>query len=195
MAQSFKPDDFLKSLMDGNLESALEKTGMVKPIEGDATALLFSQGTSCEFWTRIPISMISSVEYETMIQCREHQHPLVRLRLKQPDTVNAEANVLASLLRSAPVPASLNTVRPHRSVLLNQRSGEVPPLPTVISRTLAQDYGIGEIIGLVQCAVVVNQILSDYDRCIIRGGSEQGCANVAARNIAQLACRSYCNCE
>ena len=195
MTQRFAPEDFVRALSEGNLANWIEKIGMVKAVEGEQTAIMFSEGTTCESWTKIPIAMIHSIEYETMIECRDHQHPLVRLKLNAPEDSNVTASVFASLLRSTP------SAKPkHKSVI--DRSGldvraisEVPPIPRSIARNLSQDYGIDEVIGFVQCAVVINQILSDYERCIDRGGNEQGCARIAARNIAQLACRSYCNCE
>ncbi|MEM7725856.1 MAG: hypothetical protein AAF208_05720 [Cyanobacteria bacterium P01_A01_bin.45] len=140
-----------------------------------------------------------------MIRCRDHQHPLVILKLRQPCADNNEASVLASLLRSTPLPSAAST-QPYANTpdssflagrqLLSQRTASsVPPLPQLIGRELASGYGINGITGFVQCSAVLLPILNDFQECIDSGGNGSGCARIAARKIAQLACRSYCTCE
>ena len=67
-------------------------------------------------------------------------------------------------------------------------------IPGAIAGKLASDYGISEVTGILQCVVTLDSILSDYDRCV-DSGRDINCANIAARHIATVACRSYCTCE
>ena len=205
IAQKFTAEDFVNALNEGTLSEAIEKHGLVKPADDDRGAIMFSEGTACENWTRIPIHMIESVTFETMIRCRDHQHPLVTLRLNRPHAENDEANVYASLLTTEPSnaaelagaasdTAALTNLLASANLTAAAGGDEIPPIPRTIATKLARDYGVSTITGLVQCVVLLNQILSDHDRCVSGGGSATGCANIAARNIAQLACRSYCNC-
>ena len=103
MPMTFNGDEFAKVLSEGTLQEPIALDGMVKPVEGDTSAIDFSQGTSCAHWTRIPVAMIESVEVHTTIACRDHSHPFVTLILKTPHAENAEANVLVSLLHAATI--------------------------------------------------------------------------------------------
>lgn len=70
---------------------------------------------------------------------------------------------------------------------------EVARMPQPIALVLARDHAIETITGsLAQCIGTITGILSDYDRCTERGGVL--CENIAARQIATIACRSYCTC-
>lgn len=67
-------------------------------------------------------------------------------------------------------------------------------IPAAIAAKLASDYAIDEVTGLAQCVGTLAGILDNYQRCVDRGGNVN-CANIAARHIAEIACRSYCTCE
>ncbi len=102
MAMSFTGAEFVKALTEGNLREPIVKQGMVKPSEDDPSSIQFSEGTACQIWTRIPVEMIERVEFVSTIRCQDHQHPLVRLFLKEPPGENKVAGVLSELLRAAP---------------------------------------------------------------------------------------------
>lgn len=67
-------------------------------------------------------------------------------------------------------------------------------IPAAIAAKLASDHAITEVTGLAQCVGTLAGILDNYQRCV-DGGSNVNCANIAARHIADYACRSYCTCD
>lgn len=73
------------------------------------------------------------------------------------------------------------------------RPSEMARIPQPIALVLARDHAIETITGsLAQCIGTITGILNDYDRCTERGGVV--CENIAARQIATIACRTYCTC-
>ena len=99
MPKSFSGADFVKALSEGSLREPIVKEGMVKPSENDPNSIQFSEGNTCQNWTKIPVEMIERVELLANIRCKDHQHPLVRLYLKEPPGENKVAAVLSELLR------------------------------------------------------------------------------------------------
>ncbi len=67
-------------------------------------------------------------------------------------------------------------------------------IPAAIAGKLASEYAISTVDGLAQCVGTLAGILDNYQRCV-DGGSNVQCANIAARHIATIACRSYCHCS
>lgn len=132
MAMTFSGDEFAKALSEGTLKEPINLHGMVKHIEGEETAILFSQGTSCELWTRIPVAMIDSVHVEAMVPCHDHRHPFVTITLKQPHDDNEEANVFVSLLQSA----NVATVTPD----YDDNQTALDPEPWYIHKSRVQAY-------------------------------------------------------
>jgi hypothetical protein len=72
---------------------------------------------------------------------------------------------------------------------------EVPTVPTAIATILTEEYGIDQVTGSVECAAAIQGVLDNYDTCVGNGGSPDGCARNAARQIRNYACRSYCDCQ
>ena len=67
-------------------------------------------------------------------------------------------------------------------------------IPVAVAAALARDFSIDQITGWIpQCVATVTSILNDYQRCV-DSGSNVRCENIAARQIATVACRSYCTC-
>src|SRR5262249_22599597 len=67
-------------------------------------------------------------------------------------------------------------------------------VPAAVALVLARDYSIDQITGdLIQCIGTINGILDEYQRCVDRGTNVE-CDRIAARQIATIACRSYCTC-
>ncbi|MFF2196948.1 hypothetical protein [Streptomyces sp. NPDC058157] len=96
------PQEFFARLADDKLGLPLFLTGMIKLVD-DASGghALFSLGTDCAHWRRIPLDIIDSIEFLRFLPCAgrtqpdEPSLPLVRLMLKAP--VTEEAATYASL--------------------------------------------------------------------------------------------------
>lgn len=138
MTKTFTGEEFLKALSEGNLREPIGKTGMVKPAADGTPAIQFAEGTACGQWTTIPAEMIEKVEFLRTVPCRDHQHPLVRLFLKEPPASNPLATVFAELVRNSPQPASRPTTLPqpsHRPAGIAPRIlGSQPGLRTRLAR-------------------------------------------------------------
>lgn len=98
----FTVEEFVKALTsEHSVLSAgapLALTGMVKATAGNETnSILFAPNGLCQSWTTVPVKMILSVDHMGKVPCRDHEHELVRLNLKTPDT--DEGRALASLLQ------------------------------------------------------------------------------------------------
>jgi hypothetical protein len=106
MAKMFSAGEFLKSLRDGTLRKPVVKEGMAKQDEGNPAVVLFSEGRLCQSWIRIPTDAIDHVEHLGTVRCDDHEHPLVRIYLKEPPTDDKLAVALMELLRSSPQAAS-----------------------------------------------------------------------------------------
>jgi hypothetical protein len=98
MSKSFSGAEFIKALADGSLKPPIVLAGVTKFTECDPHAILFSQGTSCAFWTRITVEMIDKVDLITFVRCDDHEYPFVHICLKEVAN-NPAAEVLADLLR------------------------------------------------------------------------------------------------
>jgi hypothetical protein len=126
---TYTPTDFVAKLRDNQFASnPISATGFVKlpevklPEEEDT--LLFSSGSDCTNWVRIPLRLIDHVQLWRVLPCKDHSHPLVTLVLpspKHPDaTVFAEiARPSASApsdpqaARSVPVYGAVHPIQPH----------------------------------------------------------------------------------
>ena len=94
MSASMSGQEFYQSLQQNKVGGgAVAIEGMVKLDEHGKGVVLFSPGTGCSGWVPIPVDLIERVEQLHTAQCRDHQHPFVRLFLK----VGAE-NPLAALV-------------------------------------------------------------------------------------------------
>ncbi len=67
-------------------------------------------------------------------------------------------------------------------------------IPVTIAAKLASEHAINEVTGVAQCVGTLAGILDNYQRCV-DSGSNVNCENIAARQIATIACRSYCSCR
>jgi len=108
--QSFAPEEFLARLARGEISRPIVFTGMVKRSEDDSACLLFARG-NCTNWIKIPLSSIEQIEVLDIVPCKDHTHPLVKLRLKRPQTdegiLFSSLTQLASSSGSGDGPASL----------------------------------------------------------------------------------------
>jgi len=149
MEQSMTGAAFLAALTQGTLKEPVVREGMVKLDTTDPAAVLFAAGTACGSWTKIPVDMIDKVEYLTVVGCRDHTHPFIRLSLKEPPSDNTMARVLADLVRHTP--------QSERSV--QSGGGEV-------DTNLVLEGG-GAYDMLKNC---LNQADEAHDRCLERCG-------------------------
>ena len=83
-ASTFTAQGFLQKLHSDAFVAFVEMVGMAKKAEGDTESLMFSPGTSCGNWVKVPASQIEKVELIKVVGCQDHSHPLVRLFLKPP---------------------------------------------------------------------------------------------------------------
>jgi hypothetical protein len=83
--RSYDPAQFLSKLSVDELPEPTELTivGLAKS-EGTSPSLLyFSLSPSCEKWITIPTEIVESIEHVKTITCRDHKHPVVRIRFKR----------------------------------------------------------------------------------------------------------------
>jgi hypothetical protein len=97
----FTGAEFLKALSEEDVLDPIVKIGIIDRDATEGNALAFSEGTSGESWTNIPVDMIEKVEHIFDIRLRDRDFPLVELHFKEPSSDNLAASVLASLLRTA----------------------------------------------------------------------------------------------
>ena len=100
MTDTYNADEFLKRLTEGALRTPLICEGFAKPVDGSYDAFLFSLGTSCKNWTKIPCEVIEEVEFLSERSCRDHSHPLVRIHFKEA-SANEPFAAVSSLLRAS----------------------------------------------------------------------------------------------
>jgi hypothetical protein len=142
MPRSFSGPEFLKALIEGTLKPSLFRVGMVKPCDQDAYALMFAEGASCEHWVKIPLDMIESIEHLGDAPCVDHQHPRVRLHLKDAPPESREAAVYASLLRLSTANRAAEAWQPSEPGIPDPPWGPPPPpLPRGDNRTCIPKRG------------------------------------------------------
>ena len=101
MTDTYTAGEFLKRLTEGALRTPLVCEGFAKPAEGSYEAFIFSLGTSCESWIKIPIEIVEKVEFLGEGSCRDHSHPFIQIHFKEPSVNEPSAVVFASLLRAS----------------------------------------------------------------------------------------------
>jgi hypothetical protein len=124
MTHTYTAGDFLKRLTEGALRTPLLCEGFAKPVEGSHEAFLFSLGTSCKDWIKIPGEVIEKVEFLGERSCRDHSHPLIRIHFKEPSANEPFAVVFSSLLRASnPEP-----INQHMLMLALTEDEQIPRL-------------------------------------------------------------------
>jgi len=121
MTDTYNADEFLKRLTGGALRTPLICEGFAKPADGSYDAFLFSLGTSCKNWTKIPCDVIEEVEFLSERSCRDHSHPLVRIHFKE-QSANEPFAAVSSLLRASD-PEPMN----QRVMMLPLTDEKIPP--------------------------------------------------------------------
>lgn len=93
--RKYSPAEFIERLKNEEFNSKpLIFVGVLKAAE-DEQHLMFANGAYCNNWTSIPVDAIESIELISVIPCKDHSHPLVRLTMKEP--ASEEAKMFASM--------------------------------------------------------------------------------------------------
>ncbi len=98
--RSYNPTEFLSKLSANELPDPSDLTivGLAKSEETSRSVLYFSLSPSCEKWLTIPIEIVESIEHLRTITCRDHQHPVVRIRFKQAEEGRNDSAFFMNLL-------------------------------------------------------------------------------------------------
>ena len=96
----YQPVDFLSKLSTDDLSNPSEVSivGLAKSDEGSPSAVHFSYSLACEQWVSIPIELIEGVDHLKTVPCKDHQHPLVRIKLKRPDELRDDISFFIGLI-------------------------------------------------------------------------------------------------
>lgn len=97
---TYGPSEFIQKLSANDLPDNDDVTiaGLVKHDAEADEVIGFSTSMSCENWLAIPTSMIADITHLRNVKCRDHRHPLVKIRLKQPDPAQPELAFLLGLV-------------------------------------------------------------------------------------------------
>jgi hypothetical protein len=97
---TYGPSEFIQKLSANELPDNDDVTiaGLVKHDAEAGDVIGFSTSMSCENWLAIPTSMIADITHLRNVKCRDHRHPLVKIRLKQPDAAQSELTFLFGLV-------------------------------------------------------------------------------------------------
>jgi hypothetical protein len=84
--RSYVPSEFVSKLSAGELPgpTRVEIVGLVKSDDNVSSVVHFSNSPSCEEWLTLPIEIVESVDHLQAVNCKDHQHPLVKVKLKPP---------------------------------------------------------------------------------------------------------------
>ncbi|NLS17498.1 hypothetical protein HGP16_13120 [Rhizobium sp. P40RR-XXII] len=101
--RTYEPSEFISQLASKQLVEPVDLTlyGLAKADENDSSVLCFSSSLSCEQWISIPVSLISSVAHVRNVKCKDHQHPLVRIVLAEPNKEDTSAVLFMQLFAQA----------------------------------------------------------------------------------------------
>lgn len=155
----YSPQDFLERLVNNDFRRPLIITGMIKKAE-NSDQFLFTFGTSCANWRKVPLNIIDNIEVLNFVHCNDHAHPLVKMTFKEPES--EESLLFASLATDimdeakSPIIAHPAPRRPQISASMKSVSGN-----NILSIT-GRGFNPGERV-IVQIDTVVNsQIQSSY---------------------------------
>src|SRR5215203_7201287 len=92
--------ELLESLRRGELSAPDAYVGIVKPSQRENSVAFAAK--SCDEWVDIPAELIDEVEVLRYVPCRDHSHPLVRLKLRfdESDPVHGMVRQLLSTAKA-----------------------------------------------------------------------------------------------
>ncbi|MFJ8532872.1 hypothetical protein [Streptomyces sp. NPDC093591] len=111
-----EPSEFLSMLSLSELPDPAEVSvfGIVKVVEGSSEVVDFTTSLRCENWLQLPVEMVDSFTHLKNIPCQDHEHPLVRVKFKQPDEARQDLAFLLKMLSWAQSSSSRLRRRPTR---------------------------------------------------------------------------------
>jgi hypothetical protein len=98
--KTYGPSEFIQKLSANELPAIATPTiaGLVKHDPAKPDIIEFSSTMSCERWLAIPTDMIEDITHLQYVRCKDHQHPLVKIKLKQPDKARVDLAFLLGLV-------------------------------------------------------------------------------------------------
>jgi hypothetical protein len=112
--ETFTGEEFLNKLQNDEVISQIAFEGMVKKSKDDPKVIMFAHGTNCNGWVAIPAAQLEKVEVLSVVPCKEHSHPYVRIHLKRPTT--DEGSLFSQLaLTAQPQQSTIRRVTPTQS--------------------------------------------------------------------------------
>jgi hypothetical protein len=111
--RTYEPAEFVSRLSSNQLDEPMDLTlyGLVKPDENDSSMLLYSNTSSCEQWISIPVSLISSIAHIRNVKCKDHQHPLARIALSEPNKEDTSAVLFMQLFAQSKATAAASRMK------------------------------------------------------------------------------------
>lgn len=100
---TYEPADFLAKLSTNNLvdlsyPADVSVVGLVKTDQAVPSAIQFSPSFSCQQWMLLPMEMVESIDHLKTVACKDHQHPLVRIKFKRPDETRSDLMFFYNLI-------------------------------------------------------------------------------------------------
>jgi hypothetical protein len=98
--RNYEPADFLSKLSKNDLPNPTEVSivGLVKSDSANPSVIHFSHSLACEQWLSIPIEIVETIDHLSTVRCKNHQHPLVRIKLTPPGEARADVKFLFNLI-------------------------------------------------------------------------------------------------
>lgn len=98
--RTYSPTEFLANLSQDELPDPTEVAiaGLVRADEKTPSVIYYSNSLSCEKWLSIPIEIIESIDHLRTVACKDHQHPLVKIKFKRPDEARQDLAFFLNLL-------------------------------------------------------------------------------------------------
>jgi hypothetical protein len=98
--KNYESADFLSRLSTNNLPDPTEFSvvGLVKADAEKSSVINFSHSLACVRWLTIPIEIVETIDHLKTVACKDHQHPLVRIKFKRPDEVREDVAFFLTLL-------------------------------------------------------------------------------------------------
>jgi hypothetical protein len=123
----YAPDKFLSELSENALpsgEKGITLGGLVKVSEGSSSTIEFSSSLSCQKWTSLPLALVESIDHVRMVTCKDHEHPLVVVRLKSSEKAGEDVAFLMSMVSELQgVIANSHTSARQRKLAGDDRDG------------------------------------------------------------------------
>jgi hypothetical protein len=114
--RTYEPKEFIAKARINELSDPTELVifGLVKADENDAY-ILFASSPKCADWLPIPSEIIQTIQHLRNAECKDHQHPFVRIVFKRSDEVRPDLALFMTLLSRAQKALALARVAASRN--------------------------------------------------------------------------------